>query len=201
MSQRLGAASNYETTSAENAGAVRWNRQLCLVQHGIHQHSIANLIYVVRGHRVMLDSDLASLYGVPTKRLNEQVKRNRTRFPEDFGFRLTAAEIVDLRSQIATSNVGPGGRRYAPLVFTEHGAVRLASVLNSRAAVEASIQVVRAFVQLRGVLAAHADLARKLAVMEAKYDKQFGVVFEAIRELMAPPAPPRKRIGFRAASD
>ena len=132
---------------------------------------------------------------------NEQVKRNRARFPEDFGFRLTASEVLDLRSQIAPSNIGRGGRRYAPLVFTEHGAVMLASVLNSRAAVETSIHVVRASVRLRGVLAAHADLARKLAIMEAKYDKQFGVVFEAIRELMVPPAPLRKRIGFRAASD
>jgi hypothetical protein len=193
--------SYYETTSAENAGAVRRDRERHWVQHSVHQHPIANLIYVVRGHRVMLDSDLARLYGVPTKRLNEQVKRNRARFPEDFGFRLTASEVVDLRSQIATSSVGPGGRRYAPLVFTEHGAVMLASVLSSRAAVETSIQVVRAFVQLRGVLVAHADLARKLAVMEAKHDKQFGVVFEAIRELMAPPAPPRKRIGFRVAPD
>jgi ORF6N domain len=162
--------------------------------------TIASVIHVVRGHRVMLDSDLAPLYGVATKRLNEQVKRNRARFPEDFAFRLTAEEVTGLRSQTATSNVGRGGRRYAPLVFTEHGAVMLASVLNSRVAVETSIQVVRAFVRLRGLLAAHTELARKLEVMEARYDKQFGVVFQAIRELMKPPAPPRKRIGFRATS-
>ena len=146
----------------------------------------------------MLDSDLARLYGVPTKRLTEQVKRNQDRFPHDFAFRLTPAEVLNLRSQIATSSDGHGGRRYVPLVFTEHGAVMLASVLQSQAAVEMSIHVVRAFVQLRGALAAHAELARKLAAMEARYDKRFRVVFDAIRELMAPPPPPpTKRIGFR----
>jgi len=146
----------------------------------------------------MLDSDLARLYGVPTKRLTEQVKRNEDRFPPDFAFRLSAAEVLNLRSQIATSSVGHGGRRYAPLVFTEHGAVMVASVLRSQAAVEMSIHVVRAFVQLRGALAAHAELARDLAAMEARYDKQFRVVFDAIRELMEPPPPPpSKRIGFR----
>lgn len=167
----------------------------------IHPDSIADLIRVVRGQRVMLDSDLATLYGVSTKRLTEQVKRNLARFPEDFGFRLTPEEILSLRSQIATSNVTRGGRRYSPMVFTEHGAVMLASVLKSRAAVETSIRVVRAFVQLRGALVAHADLARKLTALEARYDKQFRVVFDAIRELMAPIAPPRKRIGFRAGSE
>ncbi len=168
----------------------------------IRADAIADLIYVVRGHRVMLDSDLARLYGVATKRLNEQVKRNRARFPEDFVFRLTADEVSALRSQIATSNVGRGGRRYTPLVFTEHGAVMLASVLNSRVAIETSIQVVRAFVRLRGVLVAHADLARKLEAMESRYDKQFRVVFQAIRGLMAPLAPPkRRRIGYRSPND
>ena len=144
----------------------------------------------------MLDSDLATLYGVSTRRLNEQVKRNRHRFPPDFMFRLSAAEVTSLISQIATSNKGRGGRHKLPYAFTEHGAVMLASVLNSPVAVAASIQVVRAFVQLRGVLAAHKDLARRLDEMEGKYDAQFKVVFQAIRELMEPPAPPSKQIGF-----
>jgi hypothetical protein len=175
---------------------------------------IARSIHVVRGHRVMLDADLAALYGVSTKRLNEAVKRNRGRFPEDFLFRLTDEELARLRSQSATSNVtaqdqplryqigtsnrsGRGGRRYLPYAFTEHGTVMLASVLNSPIAVEASIQVVRAFIQLRGMLAAHADLVRKLADLERRYDTRFRVVFEAIRRLMEPPPPPgHKRIGF-----
>jgi len=144
----------------------------------------------------MLDADLAVLYGVTTKRLNEQVKRNRDRFPADFMFRLTARETAGLRSQIATTKSGRGGRRSPPVAFTEHGAVMLASVLNSPTAVYASIQVVRAFVRLRGILATHRDLARKLEDLERKYDAQFRVVFDAIRELMQPLDPPRKRIGF-----
>jgi len=160
---------------------------------------IARTIYVIRGHRVMLDADLALLYGVTTKRLNEAVKRNLGRFPGDFMFRLTAEETANLRSQIATSSSGWGGHRYLPRVFTEHGAVMLASVLNSPIAVAASIQVVRAFVQLRGMLTAHAELARKLADLERKYDAQFRVVFDAIRELMEPlPPQEHKRIGFQA---
>jgi hypothetical protein len=159
--------------------------------------AIASLIHTVRERRVMLDSDLARLYGVTTKRLNEQVKRNRARFPDDFAFRLTPADIADLRSQIATSSGEWGGRRSTPLVFTEHGAVMLASVLNSRVAVEISIQVVRAFVHLRGALGAHAELARKLDVMEARYDRQFRAVFDAIRALIREDAKPRKRIGFQ----
>lgn len=110
---------------------------------------IDSAIHLVRGHRVMLDADLAALYGVTTKRLNERVKRNLDRFPEDFAFRLTADEVVALRSQSATSNVGRGGRRYAPIAFTEHGAVMLASVLSSPTAVETSVQIVRAFVLLQ----------------------------------------------------
>ena len=122
--------------------------------------AIASLIHVVRGRRVMFDADLARLYGVATKRLNEQVRRNQARFPDDFAFQLTPTEATALRSQIATSNKGRGGRRAALLAFTEHGAVMLASVLNSPVAVETSIQVVRAFVQLRVALGTHADLAR-----------------------------------------
>ncbi len=144
----------------------------------------------------MLDEDLAEIYGVTTKRLNEQVKRNKDRFPEDFMFRLTVEEFAALRSQFATSRWG--GRRYPPNAFTEHGAVMLASVLNSPIAVEASIQVVRAFVRLRELLTSHKELARKLADLERKYDQQFQVVFDAIRKLMEPPPEKEKRrIGFK----
>jgi len=157
---------------------------------------VARLIREVQGHRVMLDSDLAALYGVPTKRLNEQVKRNRARFPDDFAFQLTPEEAAGLRSQIATSKRGRGGRRTPLVAFTEHGAVMLASVLNSSVAVETSIQVVRAFVQLRLALGLHAELAGKLDAMEAKYDQQFRAVFDAIRALIREDDKPRKQIGF-----
>jgi hypothetical protein len=153
-------------------------------------------IHFIRGHRVMLAPDLARLFGVATKRLNEQVKRNLDRFPEDFMFQLTADEHVALRSQFATSK-GKGGTRYLPYAFTEHGTVMLANVLNSPTAVKASIEVVRAFIRLRQMLVSQQALARKLAALERKYDGQFQVVFEAIRELMTPPEPKKKqRIGF-----
>ena len=158
---------------------------------------IESRIYLIRRQKVMLDSDLAALYQVTTKRMNEQVKRNRRRFPEDFMFQLASEEAQALRSQFATSNRGRGGRRYRPYVFTEHGAVMLASVLNSPAAIESSIQVVRAFIRLREILSTHKELARKLAELEQKYDLQFKVVFDAIRELMAPPDPKQRRIGFQ----
>ena len=153
---------------------------------------IARKIHTVRGQRVMLDSDLAVLYGVTTKRLNERVTRNRKRFPPDFVFRLTVEETAILKSQIATSSSDWGGRRKPHNAFTEHGAVMLASVLNSPAAIAASIQVVRAFIQLRGLLASHRELALRLDELESRYDSQFKVVFRAIRELMEPPAPTRK---------
>jgi predicted Zn-dependent peptidase len=146
----------------------------------------------------MLDADLAALYGVTTKRLNEQVKRNLARFPEDFMFRLTAGETGNLRSQSATSSSDWGGRRKLPNAFTEHGAVMLASVLSSPTAVETSVQIVRAFVRLRQLLESNVELARKLDALEQRYDSQFRVVFQAIRELMAPPVKPPKRIGFGA---
>jgi hypothetical protein len=161
-------------------------------------------IFVVRGRRVMLDADLAALYGVRLKRLNEQVRRNRERFPDDFMLQLTFEEVRELRgsrSQIATLKQGQNVK-YAPYAFTEHGAVMLASVLNSPAAIDASIQVVRAFVRLRAMVAVHEELARKLRGLERKYDKQFRVVFEAIRALMTPePKRLRGRIGFRGADD
>jgi hypothetical protein len=166
--------------------------------------AVAAHIRLLRGHRIMLDQNLAALYGVSTKRLNEAVKRNAERFPADFLFQLTAEEDSALRSQSATSNTaaGRGGRRYLPYAFTEHGAIQAANVLNSPRAVEMGIYVVRAFVQLREMLASNKDLARKLAVLERKYDSQFKVVFEAIRQLMAPPpAPKRRGIGFIVDED
>ena len=160
---------------------------------------IARTIVRVRGQNVMRDVDLAALYEVTTKRLNEQAKRNHRRFPRDFMFQLTRAEYVDLRSQIATSSPpAHGGPRYLPYVFTEHGAIMAASVLNSPRAVQMSIFVVRAFVGFRQMFQSHAELTKKLDQLETKYDTQFEVVFEAIRELMTPTTTSRKRIGFRA---
>jgi hypothetical protein len=162
---------------------------------------IETMIYWIRGQRVMLDADLARIYGVSTARLNQQVSRNRGRFPEDFMFQLTRGEFDALMLQFATSKAGRGGRRKLPFVFTEYGAIMLASVLNSVIAVQASIQVVRAFVRLRALLATHKELAQKLTDLERKllhHDVQFRVVFDAIRQLMAPPRRKRRRIGFRA---
>jgi phage regulator Rha-like protein len=162
---------------------------------------IERRILLIRGHKVMLDSDLAELYQVSTKRLNEQVKRNRGRFPEDFMFQLTLEEAQSLRSQVATSNRARGGRRYFPYAFTEHGAVMLASILKSSVAVQASVEVVRAFIRLREMLAAHKELATKLAELEARieaHDENITALFEVIRQLMEPPEKPRPRIGFRA---
>ncbi|MBN2215930.1 MAG: ORF6N domain-containing protein [Pirellulales bacterium] len=148
----------------------------------------------------MLDSDLASLYDVETKRLVEAVKRNVQRFPEDFAFQLDVDEFDNLRSQIATSSSW-GGRRYPPYAFTEQGVAMLSSVLRSPRAVAVNIEIMRAFVRLRRILASHADLARKLDALEKKYDAQFRVVFDAIRQLMAPPdEKSRRRIGFHASN-
>jgi hypothetical protein len=145
----------------------------------------------------MFDSDLAELYGVPTGRLNEQVKRNMTRFPSDFMFQLTADEAEALRSQIATSKTGRGGRRYTPFVFTEQGVAMLSTVLNSERAILVNIAIMRTFVQLREILATHKDLAQKLEALEKRYDRQFKVVFDAIRQLMKPEELPKeRRIGF-----
>lgn len=157
---------------------------------------IERSILFLRGEKVMLDADLAEVYGVTTKRLNEQVRRNRDRFPPDFMFQLTSEEFAALRSQNATSNEGRGGRRHHPFAFTEHGAIMAANVLSSPRAIEASVMVVRAFVRLRQMLASHAELARKLDELEKKYDSQFQQVFAAIRALMAPPDGKRGRIGF-----
>jgi hypothetical protein len=158
---------------------------------------IEQKIYVIRGERVMLDSDLAKIYGVTTKVFNQAVKRNLKRFPEDFMFQLTAEEFENLRSQIVTSSLSNyGGRRYLPSVFTEHGALMAANILSSDRAVEASVQVVRAFVKLRQMLASNAELAKKVEALERKYDANFKIVFDAIRKLMVPPNKPKQAIGF-----
>lgn len=156
---------------------------------------ITQAILLIRGHKVMLDSDLAELYGVATKVLIQAVKRNIDRFPEDFMFQLTEQELGNLRSQFVTSSWG--GRRYPPYAFTEQGVAMLSSVLRSDRAIHVNIEIMRAFVRLRRMLASNAELARKLAALERKYDAQFKVVFDAIRELMTPPEPKKKRpIGF-----
>jgi len=155
---------------------------------------IEQAILLLRGQKVMLDADLAVIYGVTTKSLNQQFKRNRNRFPGDFAFRLTAEEFENLRSQFVTSSWG--GRRYPPIAFTEHGAVMLASVLNSPTAIATSVEVVRAFIRLRELLATHKDLARRLDELEAKYDQKFAVVFDAIRKLMSPPKPKPREMGY-----
>ena len=154
-------------------------------------------ILVLRGERVLLDADLAELYEVETRSLIQAVKRNAARFPADFMFQLTDGEAAILRSQTGISSAAHGGRRYAPYAFTEHGVAMLSSVLRSGRAVQVNIEIVRAFMRLRAMLAGNADLARKLATLEKKYDAQFKIVFDAIRELMEPPAKPRRPIGFR----
>ncbi len=164
---------------------------------------IERLIFLIRGQRVILGADLAALYGIVTWRLNEQVKRNKARFPGDFVFQLTAEEDRALTSQFARSNPGRGGRRTLPYAFTEHGAIMAAMVLNSPLAVEMSVQVVRAFVRLREILASNKMLAEKLAELEhkvASHDGHIRSLFEAIRQLMNTPSSPGRRIGFEVKS-
>lgn len=177
--------------------------------------SISLSIATLRGQRVILDADLATLYEVPTKRFNEAVKRNAARFPADFMFQLDADEWEALRSQFATSNAGRGGRRYFPYAFTEHGAMMAAMVLNSARAVEVSVYVVRAFVRLREAAVQHKDLADRLASLEEKTEhlatqhevfsrntrNQLRQVFDALRELTTPPEPPKRPIGFVTPED
>jgi hypothetical protein len=166
---------------------------------------ITQSILVLRGHRVLLDTELAALYGVSTKRFNEQVRRNRERFPADFMFQLTDEELAALRSQIATLKGGRGQhRKYLPYAFTEHGAI-MATILNSSRAVEMSVYVVRAFVKLRELLSSNRELARRFAQLETRLDKkltdhdqQIAAILSAIRQLMHPPVPKRRGIGFTA---
>lgn len=157
-------------------------------------------IYLIRGQKVMLDIDLAELYQVETKRLNEQVKRNADRFPEDFMFQLTNEEWEFLRSQIATSKEGRGGRRYAPLAFTEHGVLMLSSVLSSQRAIQVNIQIMRIYTKLKGLLLTHKDILLKLEKLEgkaAKHDENFKIVFDYLRELLNPKTEPLRKIGFK----
>jgi len=154
-------------------------------------------ILLVRGHRVLLDEDLARLYGVEVKALNQAVRRNASRFPDDFLIRLTPEEVGRLRSQTVTLETGRGRhRKYAPWAFTEQGVAMLSSVLRSPRAILVNIEIMRAFVRLRQMLASNAELARKLAELESRYDARFKVVFEAIRGLMSAETKPGRRIGF-----
>ncbi|HWQ31964.1 MAG TPA: ORF6N domain-containing protein [Blastocatellia bacterium] len=166
--------------------------------------TVERKIHLIRGQRVMLDSDLAELYEVETFNLNKAVKRNIERFPEDFMFQLTREEADSLRFQSGISNEGRGGRRYLPYVFTEQGVAMLSSVLRSERAVQVNIAIMRAFVKLRELMNTHAELAQKIEAMERQYgahDKQIGMIFELIKRLLRPPdsgpLPPRKPIGFR----
>jgi phage regulator Rha-like protein len=184
--------SSPETALSKPAGSATVRSQI-----------VESKIRVFRDRKVILDSDLAELYGVESKRLNEQVKRNAERFPEDFVFQLSAEEFGVLRSQTATSTAGRGGRRYQPYAFTEHGAIMAASVLNSPRAVEMSIFVVRAFVRMREARATSQQIAAKLSELEQKlerHDTEIQTLIDAIKELMDPPAPVQGKIGFAVPS-
>lgn len=176
-----------ETAAAEMAEVVR-AEQVQSRSHAIH------------GQNVLLDSDLAELYGVETFILNRAVKRNRSRFPGDFMFQLTGEEIESLRFQIGISSKGRGGRRYLPYVFTEQGVAMLSSVLRSERAVQVNIAIMRAFVAMRGVLSSDDSLAKKIMNLEQKYDSQLEIVFDAIRQLIETPRAPERRMGFRAGA-
>lgn len=156
---------------------------------------IENSIFMIRDEKVMLDEDLALMYGVETKVLVQAVKRNIDRFPDDFMFQLSKDEFKNLRSQIVTSSWG--GRRTPPFAFTEQGVAMLSGVLKSKRAVQVNVEIMRTFVKLRKMLASHKDLARKLETLEKKYDSQFKLIFDAIRQIMTPEAPPKRcQIGF-----
>ena len=161
---------------------------------------IANSIIFIRDEKVMLDRDLAALYGVETKVLKRAVKRNVDRFPEDFMFVLNATEFNNWRSQFVTSKSDLMGLRHRPMAFTEHGILMLSSVLNSKRAVHVNIEIMRAFVKLRKILASNVELSRRLDELENKYDHNFKVVVDAIRALMSPAPSKRKQIGFRPIS-
>ena len=159
------------------------------------------MIRIIRGSRVMLDSDLAVLYGVETKALKRAVKRNAERFPEDFMFQLSVEELENLRCQIGTSSLSHGGSRYRPYVFTQEGIAMLSSVLRSGRAVEVNVAIMRAFVRLREMTLGIGELARKVEALErgfARHGEDFKVVFDALRQLMTPPEKPRRKIGFNA---
>ncbi len=161
----------------------------------IPQEIIQSKIFVIRGKKIMFDKDLATLYGVETKALNQAVKRNIERFPVDFMFQLTREEAATLRSRFVTLKRGQH-LKYAPYVFTEHGILMLSSVLNSKRAIQVNIQIMRTFTKLREMLASHVELKRKIEEMEKKYDYQFKVVFDAVRKILTPPEKPKNPIGF-----
>ncbi len=177
-----------------DAGSCRI-RRMVKAQSVIPIERIASRIYLIRGEKVMLDSDLAELYGVTTKRLNEQLNRNIERFPEDFAFRLTRQEFEALRSQIATLKTASRGqhRKYLPYVFTEQGVAMLSSVLRSKSAVQVNVAIMRTFVKIRQILASNRDLARKVQ----EHDRQIAVLFSTVEKLLSPPDPPKKHgIGY-----
>jgi hypothetical protein len=187
----------------KNSGEELDSQKAANVPAVIAVQRVQSAIMLIRGQKVILDANLADLYGVPTKRLNEQVRRNMERFPTDFMFRLTEEETENLRSQFATSSLDWGGRRYKPYAFTEHGAIMAASVLNSPQAIQTSIFVVRAFVRLRHMLASNEALAARLKRLEktvGAHDKQIVAIVDAIQLLMPPPEdPPQEPFGFRRA--
>ena len=158
--------------------------------------SITSKIYFIRDHKVMLDRDLADLYGVETKLLKRTVRRNIDRFPSDFMFELTKKELENWRCQFGTSNNIKMGLRYSPMAFTEQGVAMLSSVLNSKRAIQANIQIMRAFTKLRTMLLTNDNLRRKIEDMESKYDEQFRIVFQAIKQLMKEEDQPKRKIGF-----
>lgn len=162
----------------------------------IPNERIISRIFLIRNKKVMIDRDLAKLYGVETKNLNRAVKRNLERFPKDFMFQLTNVEEKSLRFQIGTSKIGRGGRRYLPYVFTEQGVAMLSSVLNSKRAIKVNIQIVRTFVKLRELMATNIKLREKVEAMEKKYDKQLRIIFEVIKRLLIEEKKPGKEIGF-----
>src|SRR5258707_3148128 len=179
-------------------------KKLTISNPAVSVQLIERRIYLIRGHKVMIDVDLAELYDVPTKRLNERVRRNSKRFPEDFRFQLTKEAAENLRSQIATSRSGHGGRRSLPYVFTEQGVAMLSSVLNSERAIEVNITIMRAFVKLRQILESNEELNRKFAAVIRKlstHDKYFKVVFDELKKLNQHPTPTSKKIGFKAGKE
>jgi len=163
---------------------------------------IEERIFLIRGQKVMLDADLAELYGVLTKRLNEQVKRNKERFPKDFMFQLTKEEFANLKSQFATSSLEWGGKRKLPYAFTEQGVAMLSGILQSKRAVKVNVEIMRTFVKIRRIISSNIELARKLEELERKYDAhdvKIRAVFDAIKKLMEQPKKPKSPIGFKAS--
>jgi len=185
-------------------GAANYFKKL-LIRRGhmevIPQQLIESKIFFIRGKKVMFDRDLAALYSVETRALNQAVKRNIRRFPEDFMFQLAKEEMENWKSQIVTSNKDKMGLRKMPYVFTENGVAMLSSVLNSERAITVNIQIMRTFTKIRELLATHKELQKKIEDMEKKYDQQFKIVFDAIKQLLTPPEKKRQMIGFGRESD